>query len=54
MGWILACFYSPGVGNMEFTHQKYFPGVLPEGGWSGLELTDTLPTCFKAEIFSEY
>ena len=26
----------------EFAHQKNCPGVLPGGGWSGLELTDTL------------
>ena len=39
---------------MEFTHQKDFLGVLPEGRWSGMELTDALPTCFKAELFSEY
>ena len=31
--------FLPGGG--EFAHQKNCPGVLP-GGWSGLELTDTL------------
>ena len=32
---------------MEFTDQKHFPGVLPEGGWSGLELTDHYPHVSK-------
>ena len=33
--------FLPGGG--EFAHPKNCPGVLPEGGgWSGLELTDTL------------
>ena len=44
-------FISPGVGVLnsfcpgsgEFAHQNNCPGVLPGGGgWSGLELTDTL------------
>ena len=51
MGGVLARFYRPGGGGFEllscpgggeFAHQKNCPGVLPEGGWSGLELTDTL------------
>ena len=58
-GGVLARFYRPGVGALNsflpggglFAHQKNCPG-----GWSGLELTDTLhrkvyrshSVCFKA------
>ena len=42
-------FFCPGVG--EFVHQKTCPGVLP-GGWSGLELTDTLKLNEKQIVLS--
>ena len=47
-GWGFSSFYRPGGGSFstlfcpgdgEFAHQKNCPGE----GWSGLELTDTLP-----------
>ena len=49
-GGVLARFYRPGGGGFEllscpgggeFAHQKNCLGFCP-GGWSGLELTDTL------------
>ena len=33
-------FFCPGVGNLPI--KKNCPGVLRGGGWSGLELADTL------------
>ena len=47
---VLACFYRPGGGGfelfccpgMENSPIKKVPGGFAQGGWSGLELTDTL------------
>ena len=41
---VLNCFFAGG-GGWEICPSKKLPGVLPRGGWSGLELTDTLQTC---------
>ena len=38
----------------EIRPSKKFSRGFARGGRSGLELTDTLLTCLKAEIFSEY
>ena len=44
---VLNYVFAPGVGNSPIKK-------ISQGGWSGLELTDTLLTYLKAEIFSEY
>ena len=43
--WGFEHLFCPGVGNSPI--KKNFPGVLPGGRWSGLELTDTLLFNFR-------